>query len=100
MGVKGGLGISTLAMNLGISLQDRSKKNVIIAEFRPGFGSMGLDLGFLNPEGLTRLLAASPEDINQTSIDSELYHHKSGVRLLAVLVQSCGCQISHCCGSI
>ncbi len=82
MGVKGGLGISTLAMNLGISLQDRSKKNVIITEFRPGFGSMGLDLGFLNPEGLNRLLAASPEDINQTFIDSELYHHKSGVRLL------------------
>ena len=82
MGVKGGLGASTLTLNLGISLQDRSKKNVIIAEFRPGFGSMGLDLGFLNPEGLNRLLGASPEDINQTFIDSELYQHKSGVRLL------------------
>jgi CheY-like chemotaxis protein len=82
MGVKGGLGVSTLALNLGISLQDRSKKNVIIAEFRPGFGSMGLDLGFLNPEGLSRLLQASPDDINQNVIDTELYHHKSGVRLL------------------
>ena len=82
LGVKGGLGISTLALNLGISLQGRSKKNVIIAEFRPGFGSMGLDLGFLNPEGLCRLLEGSPEDINQSSIDTELYQHKSGVRLL------------------
>jgi CheY-like chemotaxis protein len=82
MGVKGGLGISTLSLNLGISLQDRSKKNVIISEFRPGLGSMGLDLGFLNPQGLTRLLESSPEDITQNSIDAELYHHKSGVRLM------------------
>jgi CheY-like chemotaxis protein len=82
IGVKGGLGISTLALNLGISLQGRSKKNVIIAEFRPGFGSMGLDLGFLNPEGLSRLLQANPEDVTQIAIDNELYHHKSGVRLL------------------
>jgi CheY-like chemotaxis protein len=82
LGVKGGLGISTLALNLGISLQDRAKKNVIIAEFRPGLGSMALDLGFLNPQGLTRLLEIQPEEISESSIDTELYHHKSGVRLL------------------
>ncbi len=82
MGVKGGLGVSTLTLNLGISLQNRSKKNVIIAEFRPGFGSMALDLGYLTPEGLSRLLAYQPENITQASIDTELYHHKSGVRLL------------------
>src|SRR4030042_3485887 len=82
MGVKGGMGLTTLALNLGISLQERSKKTVIIAEFRPGYGSMGLDLGFLNPEGLSRSPKARPEDITQTALDSELYHHKSGVRLL------------------
>jgi pilus assembly protein CpaE len=82
MGVKGGLGISTLSLNLGISLQDRSKKNVIIAEFRPGLGSMALDLGFLNPQGLTRLLDLPTEEIKEAAVDTELYHHKSGVRLL------------------
>ena len=82
MGVKGGLGISTLSLNLGISLQNRIKKNVIIAEFRHGFGSMALDLGFLNPQGLSRLLESAPEGITQEAIDSELYLHKSGVRLL------------------
>lgn len=82
MSVKGGLGVSTLALNLGISLQERSKKYVIIGEFRPGFGTMGLDLGFLNPEGLSHLLQSSPEDISQTAIDNELHLHKSGVRLL------------------
>jgi DNA-binding response OmpR family regulator len=82
MAVKGGLGTSTLTLNLGISLQARSKKEVIIAEFRPGFGTMALDLGFLNPEGLCRLLQSQPEEITQGSIEGELFQHKSGVRLL------------------
>src|SRR4030042_3026068 len=82
MAVKGGLGISTLALNLGISLQARSKKNVIIAEFRPGQGSMALDLGYLNPEGLPNLLQLPAEKISPELIEGELYLHKSGVRLL------------------
>jgi DNA-binding response OmpR family regulator len=82
MGVKGGLGITTLALNLGISLKTRSKQDVVIAEFRPGFGTMGLDLGFLNPEGLGRLMEIAPENISQSMIESELFQHKSGVRLL------------------
>jgi pilus assembly protein CpaE len=82
MAVKGGLGVSTLALNFGISLQSRSKKDVIIAEFRPGEGTMALDLGFLNPEGMSHLLQQMPENITQAMIDGELFLHKSGVRLL------------------
>jgi DNA-binding response OmpR family regulator len=82
MAAKGGLGASTLALNLGISLQTRSKKDVIIAEFRPGQGSMALDLGFLNPEGLINLLQQPLEKISQSMIEGELFQHKSGVRLI------------------
>ena len=82
MSVKGGLGISTLALNLGISLQARSKKDVIITEFRPGEGTMALDLGYLNPEGMSHLLQQAPENITQAVIDGELFLHKSGVRFL------------------
>jgi CheY-like chemotaxis protein len=82
MAVKGGLGASTLSLNLGISLQARSKKDVIIAEFRPGEGTMALDLGYLNPEGMTHLLELIPEDVTHSVIDGELFLHKSGVRLL------------------
>jgi CheY-like chemotaxis protein len=80
--VKGGLGVSTLALNLGISLQTRSKKDVIVAEFRPGQGSMALDLGYLNPEGLPNLLKQSPDKISSENIERELYLHSSGVRFL------------------
>lgn len=82
MAVKGGLGISTLALNLGISIQARSKKEVIIAEFRPGEGSMALELGFLNPSGMSHLLQQTPENITQAAVEGELFQHKSGVRLL------------------
>ena len=82
MGVKGGLGISTLALNLGISLQARSKKDVIVAEFRPGEGTMALDLGYLNPESMSHLLQQSPGNITQAMIEGELLLHKSGVRFL------------------
>ncbi len=82
MAVKGGLGVSTLVLNLGISLQARSKKDVIVAEFRPGEGSIALDLGYLNPLGLTNLLQQPPEKLSQAMIEGELFLHKSGVRLL------------------
>jgi len=82
MAVKGGLGVSTLSLNLGISLQGRSKKDVIIAEFRPGEGTMALDLGYLNPEGISHLLQEPPENISQAVVEGELFLHKSGVRLL------------------
>lgn len=82
MSVKGGLGVSTFTLNLGISMHERSNSDVIVAEFRPGFGTMGLDLGFLNPESLSRLLNSPPEDITEAFIENELFHHRSGVNFL------------------
>jgi pilus assembly protein CpaE len=82
LSVKGGLGVSTLALNLGISLRTRTKKDVIIAEFRPGEGTMALDLGYLNPEGMNRLLLKAPSEINLQDVESELLTHKTDVRLL------------------
>ncbi len=79
---KGGLGASTLAMNLGIMLHQRTKKDVIVAEFRPGEGSMALDLGFTKPEGLNRLLQNKPTEIMAADVDKELLMHTSGVRFL------------------
>mgnify|MGYP001025980809 FL=1 len=82
MGAKGGLGVSTLAINLGISLQNRAHQDVIVAEFRPGEGSIALDLGYLNPEGLNRLLQHPASEITSKDVDAELLTHKSDVRLL------------------
>jgi MinD-like ATPase involved in chromosome partitioning or flagellar assembly len=75
--------VSTLAINLGVSLRLRTRKDVIIAEFRPGEGSMGLDLGYLQPEGLERLLMKKASEIQVSDVENELITHKTEVRLLA-----------------
>jgi pilus assembly protein CpaE len=82
LSVKGGLGVSTLATNLAISLRLRTKKDVILSEFRPGEGSIALDLGYLSPEGMNRLLQKLPTDLTIADVDAELVLHKSDVRML------------------
>jgi len=82
MAAKGGLGVSTLAVNLGVSLQQRTHKPTIVAEFRPGEGSIALDLGYLNPEGLNRLLQCPANEISIKSVEAELLTHKTDVRFL------------------
>ncbi len=79
---KGGLGVSTIAINLGICLRTRTRKDVIVAELRPGEGSLALELGYLNPEGMNRLLQKNPAEIGPKDVESELLTHKSDVRLL------------------
>src|SRR4030065_2476657 len=70
MAVKGGLGVSTLAINLGISLHIRIQKDVIVAEFRPGEGSLALDLGYLKPEGLNQMLKRPVSDITYKDVEA------------------------------
>ena len=97
MAAKGGLGVSTLAINLGVSLQQRTRQQVIVAEFRPGEGSIGLELGYTNPDGMNHLLQGTAADINIKGVEAALITHKSDVRLLlasyspsdARYIQSC-----------
>jgi pilus assembly protein CpaE len=79
---KGGVGVSTMTINLGISLRNRTRKEVIIADFRPGEGSLALDLGYLNPEGMCRLLERPASQISSADVEAELLTHKTDIRLL------------------
>lgn len=81
-GVRGGLGVSTLALNLGVALYHEFNKEVIVAEFRPGRGTISLELGYLRPEGLNRLLQRKPEEIDRRTVETEIVTHSSGVRFL------------------
>lgn len=79
---KGGLGVSTIALNLGVAIREEYKKDVIVADFRPGQGSIGLELGYQKAEGLNHLLEQKPNDITLKDIESQLVLHSSGIRLL------------------
>ena len=80
---KGGLGASTLTLNLAISYAQRVKSEVIAAEMRPGHGSWAQDLGYNAKEGLNNLLKAKPFEIRNNNVESELVRTTyNGVRLL------------------
>jgi pilus assembly protein CpaE len=82
MAARGGLGVTTLALNLGILLQQNDNKDVIVAEFRPGQGAICLDLGYTKTDGLNNLLQLKPNEISAQVIENELVTHPSSARML------------------
>ena len=79
---KGGLGVTTLTLNLGVTLRMQAGQSTIVAEYRPGQGTMGLLLGYLHPQGLNQVLQRRPEELEAHVIESQLVVHTSGVRFL------------------
>lgn len=82
LAARGGLGVSTMATNLGITLNRKRKVSVIVAELRPGHGGISMDLGYPNAEGLKRLLKTPPKQITPEAIDLQLVTHASGTKFL------------------
>jgi DNA-binding response OmpR family regulator len=85
---KGGLGVTTLALNLGIALQANQKKDVIVAEFRPGQGTMSLELGYQKPDGFNRLLECKASEVTSRMIESEMVTYDNGTRFLMSSIHS------------
>lgn len=94
LAAKGGLGVSTIVLNLAITLQKRTKSQVIAAEMRPGNGTWGLELGFANSNGLNNLLQLKAPQINLSALDRELLQTSFGVRLLLASNHPKDCEVS------
>ena len=86
LGSRGGIGTTTLAINLGIILQI-SGHDVILTEFNPGRGTLALELNIQNPLGLSALLSRSLKDIHLRSVESEIISHSVGIRVLPASFQ-------------
>jgi DNA-binding response OmpR family regulator len=80
LGTKGGVGTTTLATNVAAALGQ--KEPTILADIRPGQGSLGLSLGLGRSAGMANLLGRAANDINPRMIESELVTHSSGIKLL------------------
>lgn len=81
-GAKGGLGVSTLALNIAVAVA-QTRQDVILCELRPGQGTLGLQLGFSHSESLNNLLKKNPNEITPQAIERQLVSHaNSGLRLL------------------
>lgn len=81
LGVKGGVGTTTLAANVGAILAQ--KDTTILADLRPGQGTLGLSLGFTRAQGLANVLSNRPAgEITPRLIDDNMVTHNSGLKLL------------------
>jgi len=83
LGVRGGLGITTLAANLAAGLLNRTKNEVIVAEMLPGQGTLALELGLVASKGLVDLLGLGRVgELTRDKLRGSLTPHGSGLKLL------------------
>jgi CheY-like chemotaxis protein len=80
LAAKGGVGTSTLAVNVAAVLAQR--QDTVLVDFRPGRGSIGLELGFSRSTGLANLVSKQPDELDARTIEAELVAHSSGLKLL------------------
>jgi pilus assembly protein CpaE len=86
MGVKGGVGTTTLAVNVSVAIAQTSTqetpRHVILADLHSSAGDVALQLGITRSGGLPALLARQADEITAKVIEPALVGHVSGARLL------------------
>jgi DNA-binding response OmpR family regulator len=82
LAARGGLGVSTVAVNLGEALRQATSTEVIVAELRPGMGTLGPDMGDADPQALTGLLSGKISELTRQKVREQLFIHETGLRLL------------------
>jgi pilus assembly protein CpaE len=83
LGARGGLGTTTMAVNIGAGLQTRTKAEVIVAEMLPGQGTLALDIGVTSSKGLVDLLSITKlSELTRDRVREALVQHGSGLKLL------------------
>jgi len=82
VGAKGGLGTSTLAINLAASLVKQTKMSVVAMEIKPGQGTWAAELDISSSEGLTNLLKLKPIEITPAAVEKQLFSTSFGAKLL------------------
>lgn len=91
MAAKGGMGVSTLALNLALAYYQKTRAEVIAAEMRPGQGTWGGELGFPLDDGLTNLLSMRTGDITLEDVEKNLTSTTYGIRLLLASHKAADC---------
>ncbi len=82
LAARGGLGVSSVSVNLAAALYSRTQAEVIVAEFTPGQGTLGLDLGVPNQRGLVDLLQGNIAEITREKVYASLTQHPCGIKFL------------------
>lgn len=81
LGAKGGVGVTTLAVNLAARLV-QEKKNVVLVEFRPDFGTVAVHFNLKPTASLAALRTLEPTAITEQMVNRLLVKTETGVRVL------------------
>jgi len=82
LAARGGLGVSSLALNLAAALYNKSQEEVILAELAPGQGTFGRELGLSATGGLNDALLGKSAGLTREKVQTLLAPHSSGIKLL------------------
>jgi CheY-like chemotaxis protein/MinD-like ATPase involved in chromosome partitioning or flagellar assembly len=87
LGTKGGVGTTSMAVNLAAALLNDEQNQPIVADFRLGVGTMGLLLGFGRSQGMSQVLQQEPTAITPELLEGHLIQHQTGLRALVSSVR-------------
>ncbi len=84
LGCKGGVGTSTLAINMAVALaRERAKEEkVMLAEFRNGLTTLAMQLGLQPRDSLQTLAEHEVNDLNSEVVMAQMDRHNTGVMVL------------------
>jgi len=81
IGAKGGVGVTTTAVNIGTALATQGK-NTVLFECRPSGGTLIHQLRLKAETDFSNLLALNPNQIRRPEIERCMVKHASGLQLL------------------
>lgn len=83
LSARGGLGTTTLAVNVAAGLMTKTKDEVIVAEMLPGQGNLALELGLEISTGLVDILSLGRvKEITDDKVREALTFHGTGLKML------------------
>lgn len=82
LAARGGQGVTTTAVNLANAIRIVTQLEVVMAELRPGMGTLGPDMGEPQPRALAELLTAKLPNMTRQKVKEELFLHNTGIHLL------------------
>ncbi len=80
-GAKGGVGTTTIALNVA-ALLAQQKKSVILAELRGSYGTLAVHLKWTPAENFSQLLDLLPSQIDERAVNARLFSTGFGVKIL------------------
>lgn len=90
LGSKGGVGSTTLAVNVAVALSRGSAKKVLLADMRSGLSTTSMQLGLRRHGGLAQLLELPVGSIDSKAVEARLDEHSTGVLVLSGQIEPPG----------